>query len=195
MNYPLQLSFKVLAIAQQVSLRDPAGNLIFYVKQKAFKLKEAVTVFADAEQQQPLYYINANKILDFSAAYQITDRANMPLGSIRRQGMRSIWRASYDIYDAANNHIMSVKEEKPWAKVFDSLLGEVPLLGMFTGFFFHPSYLVSALNAQPIMRLQKQSAFFEGKFAIEKLAELQPPDETRTLLAVIMMLLLERTRG
>lgn len=195
MNYPLQLSFKVLAIAQQVSLRDPAGNLIFYVKQKAFKLKEAVTVFADAEQQQPLYYINANKILDFSAAYQITDRAGTPLGSIRRQGMRSIWRASYDIYDAANNHIMSVKEEKPWAKVFDSLLGEIPLLGMFTGFFFHPSYLVSALNGQPIMRLQKQSAFFEGKFAIEKLAELQPPDETRTLLSVIMMVLLERARG
>jgi hypothetical protein len=195
MNYPLQLSFKVLAIAQQLSLRDTAGNLIFYVKQKAFKLKEAVTVFADAEQTQPLYYINANKILDFSANYQFTDRANAPLGSVRRQGMRSIWRASYDIYDERNNHVMSIKEEKPWAKVFDSLLGEVPLLGMFTGFFFHPSYLVSYTNGMPVMRLKKQSAFFEGKFILDKLAELQPVDETRTLLATIMMVLLERTRG
>ena len=195
MNYPLQLTFKILAIAQQVSLRDSAGNLIFYVKQKAFKLKEAVTVFADAEQQQPLFYINANKILDFSANYQITDRAGAPVGSVRRQGMRSIWRASYDLYDERNNHVMSVKEEKPWSKVFDSLLGEVPLLGMFTGYFFHPSYLVSATNGQPIMRLQKQSAFFEGKFNLELLAQLQPNDETRTLLSVIMLLLLERTRG
>lgn len=195
MNYPLQLSFKVIAIAQQLSLRDATGNLIFYVKQKAFKLKEAVTVFADAEQTQPLYYINTNKILDFSANYQFTDRAGTPLGSIRRQGMRSIWRASYDIYDERNNHVMSVKEEKPWAKVFDSLLGEVPLLGMFTGFFFHPSYLVSGTNGMPIMRLQKQRAFFEGKFHIEQLAQLQPIDETRTLLGVTMMLLLERARG
>jgi hypothetical protein len=109
--------------------------------------------------------------------------------------MRSIWRASYDIYDERNNQVMSVKEEKPWAKVFDSLLGEVPLLGIFTGFFFHPSYLVSATTGQPIMRLQKQRAFFEGKFTIEKLAELQPIDETRTLLGVTMLLLLERTRG
>ena len=195
MNYPLQLSFKLMAIAQQLSLRDANANLIFYVKQKAFKLKEAVTVFADAEQQQPLYHINANKILDFSANYQFTDRNGAPAGSIRRQGMRSIWRASYDIYDERNNHVMSIKEENPWAKVFDSLLGEVPLVGMFTGFFFHPSYLVSATNGQPIMRLQKQRAFFEGKFTIEQLAQLPPVDETRTLLALIMMVLLERARG
>jgi uncharacterized protein YxjI len=195
MNYPLQLSFKLMAIAQQLSLRDTSGQLIFYVKQKAFKLKEAVTVFADAEQQQPLYYINANKILDFSANYQFTDRNGVPAGSIRRQGMRSIWRASYDIYDERNNHVMAIKEENPWSKVFDSLLGEVPLVGMFTGFFFHPSYLVSASNGQPIMRLQKQRAFFEGKFTIEQLAQLQPVDETRTLLALIMMVLLERARG
>jgi uncharacterized protein YxjI len=195
MNYPLQLSFKLMAIAQQLSLRDATGNLVFYVKQKAFKLKEAVTVFADAEQQQPLYYINANKILDFSANYQFTDRNGAPAGSIRRQGMRSIWRASYDIYDERNNQVMSIKEENPWSKVFDSLLGEVPLVGMFTGFFFHPSYLVSATNGQPIMRLQKERAFFEGKFHIEQLAQLQPVDETRTLLALIMMVLLERARG
>jgi uncharacterized protein YxjI len=195
MNYPLQLSFKVLAIAQQLSLRDATGNLIFYVKQKAFKLKEAVTVFADAEQQQPLYYINANKILDFSAAYQFTDRAGVAVGSIRRQGMRSIWRASYEIYDERNTHVMSIKEENPWAKVFDTLLGEVPLVGIFTGFFFHPSYLVTRPDGMPVMRLQKQRAFFEGKFIIEKLAELHPIEETRTLLGLIMMILLERTRG
>jgi uncharacterized protein YxjI len=195
MNYPLQLSFKIMAIAKQLSIRDAAGTLIFYVKQKAFKLKDAVTIFADAEQQQPLYYINANKILDFSATYQFTDRAGALLGSIRRKGARSIWRASYDIYDEHNNHVMSIKEENPWSKVFDGLLSEVPLVGMFTGFFFHPSYLVYRPDNSPVMRLKKQRAFFEGKFALDKLAELPPIDETRTLLALTMMLLLERMRG
>ena len=54
MNYPLQLSFKILAIARQLSVTDTTGRLVFYVKQKAFKLKEAVTVFADAEQTLPV---------------------------------------------------------------------------------------------------------------------------------------------
>lgn len=195
MNYPLQLSFKIMAIAQQLSVREATGNLIFYVKQKAFKLKEAVTIFADAEQQQPRFHINANKILDFSANYQFTDHAGAPAGSIRRKGMRSIWRASYDIYDESNNPVMSVHEENPWSKVFDSLLGEVPLVGIFTGFFFHPSYLVSRTDGSPVMRLKKQRAFFEGKFTIEKLTELNEADETRTLLGLIMLLLLERLRG
>ena len=29
MNYPLQLSFKLMAIARQLSLREATGNLIF----------------------------------------------------------------------------------------------------------------------------------------------------------------------
>ena len=47
MNYPLHLSFKILALARQLRLTDASGNRIFHVKQKVFKLKEAVTVFVD----------------------------------------------------------------------------------------------------------------------------------------------------
>ncbi len=63
MNYPLNISFKILALARQLALTDVAGNLIFYVKQKAFKLKENVTVFADREQTRQLYTIKADKVL------------------------------------------------------------------------------------------------------------------------------------
>ena len=48
MQYPLELKFKVLALAPQISVTDAGGQQIFYVKQKLFKLKEAVTVFARA---------------------------------------------------------------------------------------------------------------------------------------------------
>ena len=47
MNYPLDLSFKILAIAPQISVSDANGALVLYVKQKAFKLKEDVTIYAD----------------------------------------------------------------------------------------------------------------------------------------------------
>jgi hypothetical protein len=53
MNYPLHLSFEILSLARKIAVTDATGNLSFYVKQKMFKLKEAVTVFADAEQQLP----------------------------------------------------------------------------------------------------------------------------------------------
>ncbi len=194
MNYPLQVSFKILAIAQQLSVVEPSGNLVCYVKQKAFKLKEAVTVFADQEQTQPLYTINANKILDFSASYQFADRTGAPLGSVRRRGMKSLWKAHYDIYDG-ETPIMTINEESAWTEVFDSLLGEVPLLGMFSGYFFHPAYLVRRPDETVVLRMQKQPAFFEGKFVIEKHAEMNEREELRALLSLIMMILLERRRG
>jgi uncharacterized protein YxjI len=194
MNYPLNLSFKILALARQLSVTDAGGRLIFYVKQKAFKLKEAVTVFADAEQSQPLYSINANKVLDFSARYTFTDRNGRPLGSVKRQGMKSLWKAHYDILDG-ETPVMTIKEENPWTKVLDSLVGEVPILGMFTGYLFHPAYLVTRQNGAVVMRLEKQPAFFEGKFVIQKQAEMDQAEEERAILSLLMMILLERHRG
>jgi uncharacterized protein YxjI len=194
MNYPLHMSFKILAVARQISVTDAGGNLIFYVKQKAFKLKEAVTVFADAGQTQPLYSINANKMLDFSARYTFTDSSGSPLGSVKRQGMKSLWRSHYDVLDG-ENAVMTIKEESAWTKVLDGLIGEIPILGMFTGYLFHPAYLVSRQDGTVVLRLEKQPAFFEGKFIIEKKAEMDQQEEERALLSVIMMILLERHRG
>jgi hypothetical protein len=194
MNYPLQLTFKILAFASQVSVADAQGNLIFYVKQKMFKLKEAVNIFADEQQTQQVYQINADKVIDFSARYYFTDRNGQQVGSVKRQGMKSIWKARYDILDG-ENQVMLISEENPWIKVFDALLGEVPLLGMFTGYFFHPAYQVAHTNGAVLLRLVKQPAFFEGKFIIEKHAEMPPAEETRALLSLLMMLLLERRRG
>jgi hypothetical protein len=43
--------------------------------------------------------------------------------------------------------------------------------------------------------LTKQPAFFEGKFGLDKLTEISQIEEQRALLSLLMMVLLERTRG
>ena len=50
MNYPIELTFKLLALASQIYIRDANGNLMGYVKQKMFKLKEDINIFADENQ-------------------------------------------------------------------------------------------------------------------------------------------------
>lgn len=195
MNYPLEMSFKLLAIASQIYIRDANGQLLGYVKQKLFKLKEDINIFADESQTNHLYNIKADRVLDFSAKYNFTDAGGNELGSIKRQGMRSIWRANYDIFDQASNAVMKINEENGWVKLIDSLVGEIPVVGMFTGYFFNPSYLVSRIDGTPIARLQKQPAFFEGKFQLSALTQLSDDDEVRVLLSALSMTLLERSRG
>lgn len=194
MEYPLQISFKIIAIARQLSVRDAHGQLVFYVRQKAFKLKEAVRVFADQEQTRLLYSINADRVIDWSARYNFTDAAGNYLGSVKRQGMRSLWRAHYDVFDG-EQIVLTITEESPWTKFLDGVVGEIPVVGMFTGYMFHPAYLVKRTNGAIVMRAEKRPAFFEGKFDITRHGDLDPREETRALLALMMMTLLERRRG
>ena len=194
LNYPLNLSFKIIALAPQLSVTDANGNLIVYVKQKLFKLKEAVTVFGDEQQNQPLFNFKADRIIDFSARYNFTDQNGIPIGAVKRRGMRSLWKAQYDIFEGEST-TLTIREENGWIKVLDGIFGEIPIVGMFSGYLFHPAYLVSHLDAGVVMRMEKQPAFFEGKFIIEKKAEMSVADEQRALLSLIMMILLERGRG
>jgi hypothetical protein len=160
MNYPLELSFKKLALAHQLSVTDAAGNLIWYVKQKAFKLKEQVTVFADREQTRPLFEINADRMLDFSARYNIRAAGSgMEIGGIQRRGMRSLWKSSYE-FERGGMVAFTMQEDNPWVKVADALLCELPIVGIFSGYMFHPRYTVKRSGAAgagsaDVLRLEK----------------------------------------
>ena len=97
MNFPIQIVFKLLALAPQMYVSDASGAGIGYVRQKLLAFKENVTVFTDATQSKPIYAIKADRIIDFNAQYHIADTAGVSLGSVRREGVRSLWRASYVI--------------------------------------------------------------------------------------------------
>jgi hypothetical protein len=62
MDYPLQLSFKLMALTPQIYVSDARGQMRMYVKQKMFKLRESITVFQDESQSQPLFHINADRV-------------------------------------------------------------------------------------------------------------------------------------
>lgn len=194
MNFPLELNFKKVALNPQVKVTDASGRVVLYTKQRAFKLKEAVTVFADVEQTRSLYTINADRVLDFNAKYNIADLSGRPVGAVARKGRKSLWRAEYEVLDGGGR-TLTIREENGWVKVADALLVEVPLVGIFSGYVFNPSYLLTDAAGAPLMRLSKQPAFLEGKFRIEKLADLSEADETRVVLSFLMMMLLERRRG
>lgn len=195
MNYPLQLSFKLVALAPQIFVRDAAGADICYVKQKMLKLKEAVQVYSDSTRSKLLCEIKANKVIDFSATYNFTDPSGNLFGAVRRKGMRSIFKAHYQVMNG-DEVIANIHEENGWIKVLDGIVGGIPIIGAFAGYFFNPSYLATREgDSAPLVRTKKQPALWEGKFSIEKLTDLDESDELRLLMAFLMMLLLERSRG
>jgi hypothetical protein len=188
------MSFKIAAINPQVRVTDASGQLIAYVKQKAFRLKEDITIFGDEAQTRPLYRMSASRILDFNANYSISTPQGQAVGSVYRPGARSLWKAAYTIKDPAGNEVGLIHEENPWVKVIDALAGEVPVVGMFTGYVFNPAYLVD-LRGQTVFYLKKQPAFLEGRFRLEQRAALSEHEEGLAVAGTIMALMLERMRG
>lgn len=177
-----------------MKVSDSEGKLVYYVKQKLFKLKESVVVYSDENQNKELYKINADRIIDFSASYFFTNAKGDRLGSVRRSGMKSIWKAHYTILDKSDSAIMTIREENPWIKVADALLGEIPILGILMGYLFHPSYIVTLDDGKKIFRLKKRPSFFERSFLIEKISDYNSNEEI-LLLGLMMLILLERSRG
>jgi hypothetical protein len=87
-------------------------NLLFFVKQKAFKLKEDITVFADESQSRPLLKIQARSILDFGTTYDVTDVVtNQKVGAIRRKLLKSILRDEWAMLDASDKEFGTVSED------------------------------------------------------------------------------------
>lgn len=192
MKFPLTLRFKILAIASQIEVTDADGVVVCYVRQKLFKLREKISVFTNKSQNDLLAEISADRVIDFSAAYTFTTPDGVAFGSVRRKGLRSLWRAHYDVFEGEQK-AFEISEANPWAKMADGFLGELPLIGVLSNYLFHPQYQVKRPDGTVCYELTKKPAFFEGIFELQ---EKEPADaDMVVLMALLMMALLERERG
>ena len=196
LNYPLDFKFKITTLASDFNITDRNGNYVAYVRQKMFRLKEDVIVFSDESRTKELFNIKANQWIDFNASYMMTDLlTGKKFGSLARKGVRSIWKARYDIIDEKDKPIYQINEDNGWIKVFDSFLGEIPILGMLTGYFLNPSYTVKDNAGKEYFRLKKMPSLVGRRFQLERLIDIDDEDESLVVLSFLMMVLLERSRG
>lgn len=196
LNYPLDFKFKITTLASDFNITDKNGNYVAYVRQKMFRLKEDVIVFSDESRTKELFNIKANQWIDFNASYMMTDLlTGKKFGSLARKGMRSIWKARYNIIDEKDKPIYQINEDNGWIKVFDSFVGEIPILGMLTGYFLNPSYTVMDNAGKAYFRLKKMPSLIGRRFQLERLIDIDDEDESLIILSFLMMVLLERARG
>lgn len=194
-QFPIKLLFNVSSLANDFTAKDANFKTIAYVKQKLFKLKEDISVYDDEQKAVVNYKIKADKWIDFSAAYSITSSDGSQIGKVARKGWASMWKAEYELIDQNERLQFHIREENGWIKVMDHVLGQIPILGMLTGYFFNPSYKVTNQNDVIVARLKKESSFLSRKFEITKIEEIDEDDQERIILGLMMMILLERRRG
>ena len=91
---------------------DADDNVVGYSKMKAFKLKEDIRVYRDESMDEEWLKIAARSVIDFGASYDVVDsKTGGNLGALRRKGLKSMFRDSWEVLDADGNVAGKVEED------------------------------------------------------------------------------------
>ena len=92
---------------------DMHGNLAFFSKQKALKLREDIRVFGDQAMTSELLCIKARGVIDLGMTYDVIDSTTQQvIGSLRRKGLKSFFfRDSWVINDVNDQELGTIQEE------------------------------------------------------------------------------------
>ncbi len=91
---------------------DADDKLIGFCKQKAFKLKEDIRLYTDESMDEERLVIQARKVIDFSAAYDVVDsKRDKKIGALQRKGLKSILRDEWVVLDENDGEIGTIKED------------------------------------------------------------------------------------
>ncbi len=194
-KYPVNFLFKISTFANDFTATDECGHTFAYVRQKMFKLKEDIQIYHDESRTKMLFKIKADRWLDFSAAYTFSDDTGNEIGKLVRKGWRSMWKARYEIFGENKKQLFHINEKSAMVRVMDNVFGEIPILGLLTGYIFNPTYIVTDFENQTVVELIKKPSFFGRKFEITATGKLREKHNDKIILGLMMMILLERRRG
>ena len=129
-NYLLKR--QVFALTGKLRLYNPNDELVLYVEQKMFHLREDIRVFGDESKTQELLLIQARNIIDFSATYDVIESANgQKAGTLRRKGLRSMFRDEWEVLDAT---------DQPIGMLFEDSVGQALLRRFLLGSLLPQNY-------------------------------------------------------
>ena len=126
---------------------DPNDQLLGFTRQKAFKLKEDIRVFEDEAMSKPLLTVQARKIVDFSAAYDMVDAGSgSKVGAARRKGWTSILRDAWEILDADDHPVGKIVEDS----------GGMALVRRFLTNLVPQRFEVTGANGMPVATFKQR---------------------------------------
>lgn len=202
LTFPLTLEFK-FSLFTELRVHDAAGQLVAVVKEKKFSVRDEVRVYSDESRRTQTHGMKAKGFLagalDWKAQRFITRADGRPVGSLRAQGLRTMWGAAYELLGPGDDLRFTIRDDHPWLGVIEGLIDAIPFVGdlisMGFDYLVNPTYTVTDSAGHPAYRVHKKRSFFARRFTIEELQPRQDADDELVLMGLIQLVLRERERG
>ncbi len=106
---------------------DKTGRVVFYSKQKAFRLREDFRIYSDESQSRELLTIKTPHIIDFSATYYVQDTTTgEKVGGIKRKGLKSILKDEWIFLSSDGQEIGMLAENSMIMALLSRYLNLIP---------------------------------------------------------------------
>ncbi len=152
------LKRQVFALTGKLRFYNPQGGLTLFSEQKMFKLREDIRLYADEAKTQEVLAIKARQIIDFSAAYDVTDSVSgEKVGTLRRKGLKSILRDEWEVLDV-NDQVIG--------QLFEDNMGLAMLRRLVLGSWLPQNYDLT-LGAEKVVDLKQQFNPFSYQMDID----------------------------
>jgi len=158
----------------------PDGALVAFVEQPWFRLRSELVMYADEAQLQPILVLKSRRFAAVNMEHDLYDAENgQRLGVIRTQGLRSLWRGTWDILDGDDRPCGRIVEDGPWfwRRVFRFLPGRHHI----------------ELGGREVARIVQRFHFFRREFLVDILP-VSDPIEPRFAIACALIAMLADLR-
>lgn len=104
---------KVMTIGgAKFHIYNEAGQLMFFCKQKAFKLKEDIRLYTDESMTEEVLTMQARSVMDFSATYDVIDSVEgVKVGALQRKGMKSMFKDEWVVLNGDDSQLGLIQED------------------------------------------------------------------------------------
>lgn len=108
-----------------------SNDLVGFISQKAWKLREDIRVYQDDSKQEELFIIRARNIVDIAATYDVFESGSSLVRlSLKRRGLRSTFvRDHWDIMDKSGAAIAEIEETSGGLALVRRWIGLIPFVG------------------------------------------------------------------
>jgi uncharacterized protein YxjI len=173
------LKRQVFALTGKFRYYGADESLVLYSEQKMFRLREDIRMYGDEQKSQELLQIKARQIIDFSAAYDVTDAATgQKLGVLRRKGLKSILRDEWEVLDV---------NDQPIGLIFEDNMGLALLRRFLLGSLLPQNYVMT-IRDTPVAELRQRFNLFRYELDVTFLPEFSGTLDKRVALAAGVLL-------
>lgn len=152
------LKRQVFALTGKLRFYNPQEQVVLYVEQKMFRLREDIRVYSDESKSQEILLIQARKIIDFNTAYDVIDSASgQKLGTLRRRGWKSMTRDEWEVLDL-NDQVVGM--------LFEDSVGMALLRRLLLGSLLPQNYDIT-IGEKRVTDLRQKFSFFGYEMNID----------------------------